>query len=131
MPKGCAVTMRDRHRQLVEPRVWEGRRPESDREPVCRLRRDAEACESAVHESLALTPGDGDAGRGEGVPLDRLGLGRRVARVNEGLHALLHDRPLARLRTVRDLQATESALRSGAPNAVSSPGLMGTSVEQT
>ena len=60
----------------------QGRRPESDREPVRRLWCNAKRRDAArVHGSLAITSGDGYTGGGEGVPLDRLGLGRGAGRV--------------------------------------------------
>ena len=37
---------------------------------------------------------NGDAGRRPGVPLDWLGLGRRLDERHQGLHALLRQRPL-------------------------------------
>ncbi len=50
---------------------------------------DSQARELAVPRPLSPTPRDGDAGGRPGVPLDRLGLGRRLDRLDEGLHALL------------------------------------------
>src|SRR5215210_6754209 len=94
MPEGSAVTVRNGHGQLVQPRLRQGGRPQSDREPVRRLWGDAHASEPPVPESLALTPGGGDPCGGEGVPLDRLGLGWELCRQHEGLHALLRHRTL-------------------------------------
>ena len=48
-----------------------------------------------VPQPLPATPRDGDACRRRGLPLDRLGLGRQLDRLDQGLHALLRQRPLA------------------------------------
>ena len=49
---------------------------------------------SARTPTVPAAQGDGDACRRSGVPLDRLGLGRRLDGPDQGLHALLRERPL-------------------------------------
>ena len=48
---------RDWHRQLVDARLRQGRRPEPDREPVRRLRLSRDTREPPVHGSVAPTAG--------------------------------------------------------------------------
>ncbi len=87
----------DRHRQLVGARLRRGGRPQPGREPVRRLRDDPRQDRALLPRPLARAARDGDAGGRPGLPLGRLGLGRRLDRLDQGLHALLRqpgtDRP--------------------------------------
>src|SRR5437588_4109822 len=91
--RSIALLRRLEHRPLVDARVRRGDRPEPDREPLHRLRPHPRAPQPPLPRPLAPAQGHGHAGRRRGLPLDRLGLGRRLGR-HEGLHALLRPRPL-------------------------------------
>ena len=97
MPAGRAFTLlgRQRHGQLVESRVRAGGRPQSAREPVRRLRQDAQPLEARIPRPLAGSAPAWSRRLWSRRSLDRLGLGRRLDRVDQGLHALLGQRPLA------------------------------------
>src|SRR5262249_44256140 len=84
------------HPPLVDARLRRGRRPRSAREPVRRLRHDARQDRSLVSQAVAPPARDGHAGRAPGLCSGRLGVGRFVVRLHEGLHALLGQRPLTR-----------------------------------
>src|SRR6266508_1033416 len=97
VPAGVRVALHrpqdDRH--VVGACVRAGRRPQPAGESLRGLWNDASRRHEAVPRPLAAAARDGDAGGRRSVPVDRLGLGRRVGRRHEGLHALLGQRALA------------------------------------
>ena len=94
--RALAVHGRVGQRAVVEPRV----RPTRSTSIPLETRTSAAIARAtrgpAVRRPLAAPQGDGDAGRRARVPLDRVGLGRRLDGRDEGLHALLGQRALAR-----------------------------------
>ena len=87
---------RNRIRPLVDARLRRGGRPEPGREPLRRLRDDPGQDRVVLPRPLAPPGRDGHAGGRRGVRVRRVGLGRGLDRLDEGLHALLVDRPLDR-----------------------------------
>ena len=93
--------------KLVEPRVRPRDRCEPTREPLRRLRHDVRLVEpAATSTDHRLRKGMVTPAVVRAFKLDRVGLGRRLGRRHEGLHALLCQRALAR-----------SARRTGPPHA--------------
>ncbi len=89
------VRRRFRERSLVESRLRVRDRHQPDREPVHRLREGARPAHAALRRQVAAEEGHGDAGGRARVPLHRLGVGWRLVERDEGLHALLDQRPLS------------------------------------
>ena len=91
VPPGRAVAVQRRQRDghLVEARLRPRARHQPGREPVRRLRHDARQEGALVPRPLARPARHGHAGRDRRVRLGRLGLGRLVDRLDQGLHALL------------------------------------------
>ena len=98
MPAGRAVAVqrRQRHRHWSEHAYGEAVDLNPRREPVRRLRHDTRQDGALVRRPLATSARDGDARGRARVRVDRLGMGRRLVRLDEGLHALLGVRPLSR-----------------------------------
>ena len=94
MPARRALTVRERNRQLVTACLRARRRPQPHREPLYRLWAHPRTGQHSVPEPVEAPARNGHACSRASVPLDRLGLGRLVGRVDEGLHALFLDRPL-------------------------------------
>jgi hypothetical protein len=80
---------------LVGARLRRGRRHQSGREPLRRLRHESRPRRPQVPEPVSPAPRDGHARSRRRIQRDRLGLGRRLGRIDQGLHALLRHRPLA------------------------------------
>ena len=82
------------------------------REPLRRLRPDAGPARPAYLDRSRLRPGMVTPAVVARVRLDRLGLGRRLGRVDEGLHALLRQRALAAKRVrLKPAASTNSSRR--------------------
>ena len=79
------------------------------REPVRRLRPDPRPA-ARRYRDRSRTGRAWSRRRCRGVPLDRLGLGRRLGRQHEGLHALLVDRALSPARLLRVARGGLAAL---------------------
>ena len=80
--------------QLVPARLRTGDRPEPGGEPLRRLRDDPRQESALLPRPLAAPARDGHARGRARLQVDRLGLGRRLVRLDEGLHALLGERTL-------------------------------------
>src|SRR5205823_7373601 len=96
MQAGGALAMRrrTRHGLVVRARLRRGCRSEPAREPLRGLRPEPRSRDQALLRPLAPQARDGhDCGRPR-LSLDRLGLGRKLERLDEGLHALLGLRAL-------------------------------------
>ena len=116
VPRLGPLTVRRRHceRSLVEPRLRVCDRHQPDREPVHRVREGARPANAALRRQVAAEEGHGDPGGRACVPLDRLGLGRRLVERHEGLHALLDQRPLAGAARYEGQRAAVGCERSSA-----------------
>ena len=102
MPSRGALSVRNWDGQLVTARLWPRGRPEPDRESVHGLRAHARTLELAVPQPFQGPARNGDACGRTRFPLYRLGMGRLLARLDKGLHALLFLRPLAMRASVRE-----------------------------
>jgi hypothetical protein len=91
VPAGGALPLLGRHRygRLVAARLWHGSRSEPNRKSVRRLWTHSHARKPAVPRPLTAAPRNGDAGGRSSIPVDWLGLGRRLDWLHQGLHALL------------------------------------------